>query len=251
MLPKTTMTILALLVVASVSINEGNAGNAGNRTNGCPPEARILEVGEFHGDEVKAQTGEKWLGLHISGGESMLLNYQLSVEAVHDQIVDEPDQPDQKTGKKVSVDLPLEPIFLVDADWIRPGPVQTLFKGNYEKSLERGSTITLNLVDASYELKVISTEEGDKCPNAALPKNAMLVLASEGYTQVLYTLDECGNDPGWFLIWAGDLDGDGKLDLYLSVNQHYNVAEKKLFLSSQAGKKRLVEEVAEFVTSGC
>lgn len=251
MLPKITMTILMLLGVSGVVIKEGNVGNENNRSNGCPPESRLLEVGEFHGDEVKAQTGEKWLGLHISDGESMLLNYQLTVEAVHDQIVDEPDQPEQKTGKKVSVDLPLKPIFLLDADWISAGPVQTVFKGNYEKNLAGGSPITLNLADASYELKVISTEEGDKCSNAALPKNAMLVLASGGYTQVLYSLEECGNDPGWFLLWAGDLDGDGHLDLYLSVNQHYNVSEKKLFLSSAAGKKRLVEEVAEFITSGC
>ena len=69
--------------------------------------------------------------------------------------------------------------------------------------------------------------------------------------QVLYSLQDCGNDPSWRLLWAGDLDRDGKLDLYVSVTQHYNVSERKLFLSSQADEGQLVKEVADFVTSGC
>jgi hypothetical protein len=68
---------------------------------------------------------------------------------------------------------------------------------------------------------------------------------------MLYTLDVCGNDPYWYLLWAGDLDRDGKLDLYLSVTQHYDVAERKLFLSSQARRKKLVREVASFEIGGC
>lgn len=233
-----------LLSMATVSINAGNEKNG----NVCPPEARVLELGEFHGEEVEAQTGEKWLGLHISDNESMLLNYQLTIETVNDPIVDEDHQ---KTGKKVGVDLPLEPIFLVDAESIlSAGPVQTVFKGDYDKTLKREFPVTLKLVDASYELKVIG-EDSEKCGSDGLPQSARLVLTSGESTQVLYSLEKCGNDAGWFLLWAGDLDRDGKLDLYLSVNQHYNVNERKLFLSSQAGKGRMVAEVAEFVTSGC
>lgn len=242
MLPKITITILMLISMAGGTISEVNR-------NGSPPKARVLEIGEFHGEEVEAQTGEKWLGLYISDDDqSMLLNYQLTVQSVHDGIVDEPDQ---ETGKKVSVDLPLKPIFLVNAEWVSAGPVKTVFEGNYEKSLAPTSPIALKLAGASYDLKVINSEDGEKCSETALPKNARLVLESGESTQILYSLEECGNDPGWFLLWAGDLDGDGKLDLYLSVNQHYNVSEKKLFLSSAAGEKELVREVAQFVTSGC
>ncbi|MCA1605788.1 MAG: hypothetical protein LC775_10020, partial [Acidobacteria bacterium] len=95
MLTKITITILMLFSLA------GGPAKVLNRSRACPPEARVLEVGEFHGEEVKAQTGEKWLGLHISKGESMLLNYQLTVESVHDPLVDETNE---KTGKKVTVD---------------------------------------------------------------------------------------------------------------------------------------------------
>lgn len=213
----------------------------------CPPEATLLEVGEFHGEEVFAETGERWLGLHIADNGSTLLEYELAVDTVHDPLIDEDDQ---KTGKKVSVNLPLEPMFLVNSDWIlQSGPVETAFNGNNEW-LQSVSPLKLKLADSNYEIQIVG-DEGEKCWQEGLPKNAKLVLTNGDSTQVLYTLQECGNDPGWSLTWAGDLDKDGKLDLYVNVTQHYNVAERKLFLSSQADEGQLVAEVAEFVTSGC
>src|SRR5262245_55043097 len=68
----------------------------------------LLETGEFHGEEVTAQTGERWLGLHITNDHSTLIGYRLTVEKVHDPIGD---SEGEKTGKKVTVDLPLEPLF--------------------------------------------------------------------------------------------------------------------------------------------
>lgn len=236
-----TATIGILLSLTSLVPNRAPS-------TACPPEARLLEVGEFHAEEVDAETGEQWLGLHISENRSMLLNYELTVERVHDVVIDEVDQ---KTGKKVSVDLPLHPTFLVNSDWIlNAGPVETVFADNPE-GLERIAPVTLNLAGNAYQLKIAGPEDGEKCWPDGLPKNAKLVLTNGSSTQVLYTLEECGSDPAWSLVWAGDLDRDGKLDLYVSVTQHYNSAQKKLFLSSQADEGQLVQEVAEFAISGC
>jgi hypothetical protein len=238
---KVTTTVLLLFALMSSSVSSPLANVS------CPPEATLLEVGEFHGEEVAAETGEPWLGLHISEQGSMLIDYTITVADVHDPLLDEGEQ---KTGKKVSVDLPLEPVFLVNSDWVlQSGPVTTLFKGN-DESLQSISGLKLKLADADYEIKVTG-DDGDLCWQNGLPKNAKLVLTNGNSSQVLYTLQECGNDPGWFLTWAGDLDQDGKLDLYVNVTQHYNVSERKLFLSSQADEGQLVAEVAEFVTSGC
>jgi hypothetical protein len=215
-------------------------------------QAQLLETGEFHGDEVSAQTGERWLGLHVTDQHSTLLRYQLTVESVHDPITDHGTS--EKTGKKVSVNLPLEPLFLVkSAKILSGGPVTTVFKqaADYEKSLERVSPHNLKLAEATYVLKVVGSEDGAKCSEHSFPKNARLMLVSGDVEQVLYSIDGCGNEPYWYLLWAGDLDRDGKLDLYLSVTQHYNVSERKLFLSSPAKRRQLVAEVAEFVTTGC
>ncbi len=240
---KLTMTTIVLLLFSMIS----SSVRPSSATMTCPPEATLLEVGEFHGEEVSAETGEQWLGLHISDDGSMLLNYEISVTNVHDPILDEGDQ---KTGKKVSVDLPLEPVFLVNSDWVlQSGPVTTVFEGNSE-ALQSITPKRLKVDKSDYEIN-ITGDEGDPCWPDGLPKNAKLVLTNGNSSQDLYTLEECGSDPGWSLIWAGDLDRDGKLDLYVTVNQHYNVIERRLFLSSQADEGQLVAEVAEFVTTGC
>lgn len=212
-------------------------------------DQKLIEPGAFHGEEVTARSGEKWLGLHITGENSMLLTYRLTVNAVQDSLVDEEGQ---KTGKEVSVDLPLEPLFLIKGTGIlKAGPVTTVFDdGSDLSNLKESSPITLDLAGKSYLLKV-GSEDTAKCPDQPLPRNARLVLVNGETRQVLYTLEECGDDPSWRLIWAGDLDGDGKLDLYVNVTQHYNVTKRKLFLSAPAREGQLVKEVAEFVTSGC
>ncbi|MGH9958736.1 MAG: hypothetical protein ACREBC_16665 [Pyrinomonadaceae bacterium] len=240
----TLMAMVLLLLFANVNTEATKAHPE--------PLVGLLETGEFHGEEVSARTGEKWLGLHVTDQHSTLLKYQLTVESVHDPITDH--GANEKTGKKVSVDLPLEPLFLVKSGKIlRGGPVTTVFKqaADYEKSLERVSPHNLKLAETTYVLKVVGSEDGAKCSEHSFPKNAKLVLVSGDVEQVLYSIDGCGNEPYWYLLWAGDLDRDGKLDLYVSVTQHYNVSERKLFLSSRAKRRQLVAEVAEFVTSGC
>jgi hypothetical protein len=228
------------------------AATAVNNSAGISQQSqRLIEPGEFHGEEISAQSGEKWLGLHITDENSMLLIYRLKVDAVHDLVVDEEGQ---ATGKRVAVDLPLEPLFLIKGvKNVSAGPVTTAFRDNGVSAarLDESSPMTVTLGETTYVLKVTGSEDTAKCPYQSLPRNARLVLVNGESRQVLYSLQDCGSDPSWSLVWAGDLDRDGKLDLYLDVTQHYNVSERKLFLSSPAGEGRLVKEVAEFVRGGC
>ena len=53
------------------------------------------------------------------------------------------------------------------------------------------------------------------------------------------------------LVWAGDMDGDGKLDLYLDRSYTEEKSGTGLFLSSHAGKGKLVKIAALFAHSGC
>ena len=78
-----------------------------------------------------------------------------------------------------------------------------------------------------------------------------MVLESDGISQTLYEWPHGFSDQHCELIWAGDLDGDGKLDLYIDLSDHYNVMGKTLFLSSKRQPGKLVERIAQFLTVGC
>lgn len=60
-----------------------------------------------------------------------------------------------------------------------------------------------------------------------------LRLESGGVNQVLCLLPDC-EDCTWDLLWAGDLDGDGKLDLLVASTGEKSRGTLRLFLSSAA-----------------
>lgn len=211
---------------------------------------QLLEAGEgFHGDEVKARSGEQWLGLFVTEAGSELRETTLRIRFVHDAIVDEGNQ---ATGKSVRVNSVTQPLFLLrNVAAVVAGPVKTIF---HVAPLERHSlsdhpVVSLKLGTQTYELKLV----GEKATSDAfLPRHPRLVLTDGLNTQMLLSLEEDEiENLDWSLQWAGDLDGDGKLDLYADLPEHYNVSRRKLFLSTYAKPGQLVAEVAEFVTTGC
>ena len=211
---------------------------------------RLVEIGAgFHGPEVSARTGETWLGLYVSGGRSALVPSVVKVEPVHDVIVDE--EPWQKSGKAVSVNRNTDPVFLVSgAKALKPGPVLTARAR--ELTLTNRADVRLRLAGADYRLRVLTTDKSDTTVMSR--DDARLVLSKGQVEQVVYDLGGKGEETEtveWKLLWAGDLDGDRKLDLYVQVSWHYNGYQRKLLLSSQAPAGRLVREVGEFTITGC
>jgi hypothetical protein len=70
-----------------------------------------------------------------------------------------------------------------------------------------------------------------------------LILSSRGQSQIIDATLPPTFDYGWSLLWAGDLDGDGRLDLII----HYadNVfGSMQLLLSSRSNPGELVHNVA-------
>jgi hypothetical protein len=96
---------------------------------------------------------------------------------------------------------------------------------------------------------VESEKKDDKFPEY-LNETSKLVLSEGSIRQTLYSVESC-DDCSWQIKWAGDLDGDGKLDFYIQLSPHYNAAIMKVFLSSGAENGKLVKEAAEFTTTGC
>jgi len=217
------------------------------------PRDLLIETGKFHSDEIAARRGQVWMGLYVNGRRAVLRYAKIQVRNVFDDVTDYGTK--NITGKSVSVRGPHKPVLLLGPGaGLIPGPVISVFNQNqpdFERTLEK-VPVSLHVGKRSYVLKVVSPDkQPSQCREHAFPRNAKLILASDKSSQTLYSLGDCGNEPYWYLLWAGDLDRDGKLDLYVNVTQHYDVSERILFLSSRARRGRLVKEVAAFVTGGC
>lgn len=202
---------------------------------------KLLETGEgFHGNEINAKSGETWLGLFKEKDKYNLRSVKIKVRPGFDGVSDEPGE---MTGKDVIVKGKRQPLFLVkNADMLREGEIKTVFFAeSFDDAINlyNGFVAEYKLNNKKYTLRV----EGGT-------NSSTLILESENNKQILYFVDGMG-DATWNLLWVGDLDKDGKLDLYADMPVFYNFSQKRLFLSSQAEDGKLVKQVALFHTTGC
>ncbi|MFN2517325.1 MAG: hypothetical protein ABR556_14040, partial [Pyrinomonadaceae bacterium] len=117
---KATMTVLILATLALVQVGKSSGINSTRR------HIQLLETGDFHGEEVTARSGEKWLGLYETKPDSVLLPYRLKIDIIYDDLIDY--EKGKLTGKRVDVDSPLKPLFLLKgASMLREGPVTTVY----------------------------------------------------------------------------------------------------------------------------
>ena len=237
------------------------------------PSMKLLEIGEgFHGDEVPAEDGDEWLGLFQVDNGYAVKRTKLKIKRVHDPVID--DEELSRTGKSVSVSSRSKPLFLVKGgESIRPGKASTFFRGLTDEvfnELQSRDITTYNGFTSldkdyrdsfftddkrEYELKVL------KALNPEGKRILALSLESLGVRQILYTVrtwdEESNTDPSeWSgqvgtLFWVGDVDRDGKPDLYMELTAHENSIWTGLFLSSEAEEGKHVKLSAEFVITGC
>jgi hypothetical protein len=203
----------------------------------------LLEPGEFHGNEVALVQPRDWLGLFCANSQCVARPVSITTKRVHDEIVDE----DAKvnTGTLVSLVDQAEPLFLLHGLRRELGIIPTAFVG--ERGLTVDDRFTIGAPVAGYSLSVA----GSKAEDDSLQVGTRLVFAHGATTQDLFIVPKNANDPYITVLWVGDLDGDGKPDLYLITSWHYNVSHRALWLFTRADKGQLVGLAAEFETTGC
>ena len=210
-------------------------------------EIQLLQVGAFHGDEVSAESGEVWLGLYSTPNGYALIPSRITVETIYDPFVD---NAGEKTGKVVSVEAQRHPLFLIKGLNASEGEsIKTL--SAEQTILSPGKSLSLRLDDKN-ESHLTVYGEGDIGPNGFTSlENYSLELSKEQLSQELLTYSSTeGAIPT--LLWAGDLDGDNRLDLVINATPHYAVSSAPmLFLSSMAKDGNLIQKVAIFIATGC
>ena len=210
-------------------------------------DIQLLMAGHFHGKVVSAQSGEIWYGLYNEGETYRLVRTTIKVEAVHDAEIDE--QEGEKTGKRVSAEHEGRAIFMVRGiDGIEEREVRTLFNG--KKFFFPGEIKYFGQGWNRIYVIAFGDVQKPEPPYAPGFHNYSIQLldgARDYYPiyqySVLPTEEEIPN-----LIWAGDIDNDGKIDMFWNMATHYLVFKYTLYLSSLALKGELLHKSAEFIT---
>lgn len=106
--------------------------------------------------------------------------------------------------------------------------------------LSRGAPFPLVLGSWTYELRLEASRDD--------LFDARVVLHDGTRRQVLYDAGGFADDSHYDVVWAGDLDADGRLDLVTNFSRKYSVHPYRLLLSSAALSEDLVGEAAQFDT---
>ena len=194
------------------------------------------DVGEEHyGDPPAIADGQQWLGLYVRGDSSWVQKVSVALE------VRPADEPGEPGTHEFAVEPPGPVLLMIGIEPAHIGPARTLF----------GYTDALSSTEPSRELRLGSTQYrlalAARSPSAC---DGVVTLSDGETTQRLYdaaadTTFSC--DEAHFEVhWAGDLDGDGRLDLLATFSSKYSYHPRQLYLSSAAAPGEIVASVSRF-----
>ncbi len=211
----------------------------------------------FRKSEVIAKNGERWLGMFEDDGKTFLreVTAKVKFDPTYEGYGDE-DYVRLTTGEPK---LPL--LLLKNSKRLKPGSVETYYLGPSSDEMDKrhldpkemslGFKGEFQIGENWYILRVApgQTESGGKVN--------VLVLEFDGRVEVVtynmyFLSDNTKYDTLGYLRWVGDLDRDGKLDLYF---EHFGFEKggfsSSLYLSSEAMGGNMLKEAAQFGEAGC
>lgn len=229
---------------------------AGLSIAGAPGYA-LQPAGTFHGDEPVARNGQAWLALRQQAdGTTALVPTHLRVRAVHDEVLD---RDDQTTGREVSAPIE-DALMFLRGGHLQAGPVVNAEVIPEELAPTALPQYSIDFDGRPYRIRTACTPSPDSSAEQT-EFNCELLLEHDGHAQRLFAMHGyaaegstaalLGDEANAYLIFAGDLDHDGRLDLIFDGSPHYNVSLPTLFLSSQAAPDELVHQVAQYKSVGC
>jgi hypothetical protein len=194
---------------------------------------KFLMPGGYHAGEAPIKPGKGWLALTTIDGSWHLVPTTVKAERIHDVVVDD-------AGGKTRIRISAEsagPIALFRLPNLTPrkaGAAETGFEGDANK-LPPAIPLRLLFRGESHQLEA--------------PKSEVYLRKGSLRTE-LRNIYVGGFDNEARLLWAGDLDGDGALDLLVQRGA-YNSSGTCLSLSSGTRPGVLVRQIACHGGVGC
>lgn len=210
---------------------------------------KILLPGVFDRSNIGSIDSLGWYGLFKTDSGHVLESVEIRTKSCPAPYSS---QPGDTTGVSITVDHPLKPLFLVQCPReFEPGLVTTHFSG--DKWINPGQLIMLGECGLSAFGQL--TDEGFRSPREPLVLDYQVKLFKYplwyGQRQVLVEHDRACAEDTPSIIWAGDLDRDGQVDLFLDILNHYAGRHYALYLSCEADAGDLVKLVADLFIHGC
>jgi hypothetical protein len=204
------------------------------------------EMDSFGLPAKRAMAAAGWLGLYERNAEWRLAH--AAVEIV------------PRTLSEIDEDYVVHDVSSDPADaWmllsgfpdLAPGPARTVgWRVDLSPSADdfRSSEVDIVLGEDRYTVRVES-EEASRCDTVItlVERGREQLLFSPGSEHAAIPVDFGCDEPHFSILWAGDLDGDGRLDLLVTLSWKYSYHPRQLLLSSRAAADELVSLAGTYV----
>lgn len=212
---------------------------------------QLLFEGTFHEEEVQEDYEiYKWYGIFNHEDKYYLKQTQLKTERINDAILD---SENDKTGWLVETLNDDHAVMLFSGGGFFEGDIDAVSLSN--EVIFPGDTLQFTFLNKEYFLFATgkkTTTLSDVDYHSIENYKLFLQTEVEG-EQVRQLLVEHENfdEAMVSVLFAGDIDGDGSLDLLLDNSRHYNVANPTLYLSIGKDGTGLLEIVGWHWSTGC
>lgn len=180
-----------------------------------------------------------WLGLFQDGAGYAWRSTQVHVQWAPNLLAE--DRNTRWTSKTIRVSGGERPVVLVRGlPELAKVSVHVAQFARWKPSDLSPGELKVRLADSLYTVKMLAPPESKG--------KASILLASGGRQQLIDRIDSTEKD--WHVVWAGDLDGDGKLDLLVSAEDGEGRSHLNLMLSTYAKGGEMVHTVASRAYAG-
>lgn len=214
---------------------------------------KVLTIGTFHGDEIwdNAEKGN-WVGLFLSKTGFYLDKTKLKLKRVNDPIIDENES--DKTGWEVQTINKDSSIILIEGlDFLSPHKVQQAVLS--KEQVFPGDTLRINYLGVDYTFFATGEKrkvKGDPLSFEVLNYKLYMTATINGQQRKTLLVSQPNFDDQMIsLLFAGDIDGDGILDLIIDTSRHYNATCPTIYLSKPADNKEVVKPIGGHTSVGC
>lgn len=209
----------ALLALAALPVHAG------------PPKVQILGPGVYYRHEVPGDLSGTWMALAKAGNGWAVKPVRVQATPV----TMAGDRTGRASGLRVQPQGLEEALLLVKGlPGMTEGPVMAADGEPARQEPIARQRSAGRFEGTPYELWSETLNGG---------KDYILRLEHAGKAQMLF-LDRNCDECSWDLLWAGDLDRDGRLDLLLAASGEDNQGSLRLFVSTQAKEHQRVAPAA-------